>query len=122
MWCANISVHVCINQYNKSHLRGGLQIVEGNDFFVAKKLNGLLLPVIHIAVQLVRVHSCTKRKRKQMLSIKTKMQTSPYIVMQSPTSSELQAHALLFLIVLEGFLSVATVVFKHGSSLVHQFL
>lgn len=72
MWCANISVHVCINQNNKSHLRGGLQIVEGNDFFVAKKLNGLLLPVIHIAVQLVRVHSCTKENKCYPLRQKCK--------------------------------------------------
>lgn len=41
----------------KCHLRRGLQISEGNDFFVDKKLNGLLLPVVHVAVQLVSVHS-----------------------------------------------------------------
>ena len=39
------------------YLRRGLQISEGNDFFVDKKLDGLLLPVFHVAVQLVRVHS-----------------------------------------------------------------
>lgn len=42
----------------KSHLRSGLQISKWNDFFVDKKLDGLLLPVIHVAVQFVRVHSC----------------------------------------------------------------
>lgn len=45
----------------RSHLRSGLQISKWNDFFVDKKLDGLLLPVIHVAVQLVGVHSCMGR-------------------------------------------------------------
>lgn len=40
-----------------SYLRSGLQISEGNDFFVDKKLNGLLLPVVHVAVKLISVHT-----------------------------------------------------------------
>lgn len=45
----------------RSHLRSGLQISKWNDFFVDKKLDGLLLPVFHVAVQFVRVHSCRGR-------------------------------------------------------------
>lgn len=46
-----------------SHLRSGLQISKWNDFFVDKKLDGLLLPVIHVAVQFVSVHSCRDRAK-----------------------------------------------------------
>lgn len=44
-----------------AHLRRWLQISKWNDFFVDKKLDGLLLPVIHVAVQFVCVHSCRGR-------------------------------------------------------------
>lgn len=44
------------------YLRRGLQISNGNDFFVDKKLNGLFLPVVHIAVQLICVHSYMTQK------------------------------------------------------------
>lgn len=52
---------IAIRHLTRSHLRSGLQISKWNDFFVDKKLNGLLLPVIHVAVQLVGVHSCRDR-------------------------------------------------------------
>lgn len=42
--------------------------------------------------------------------------------MRGPTVSELQADALLFLILLHGRLPVATVVLHHGPALVHQLL
>lgn len=48
-------------------LRRGLQISEGNDFFVDKKLNGLLLPVVHVAVQLVSVHSSSELEADALL-------------------------------------------------------
>lgn len=51
----------------RSHLRSGLQISKWNDFFVDKKLDGLLLPVIHVAVQLVCVHSCRGRMTSVIL-------------------------------------------------------
>lgn len=41
----------------RRYLRRGLQIAKGNDFFVDKKLNGLLLlPVIYITVQFISIH------------------------------------------------------------------
>lgn len=41
----------------RRYLRRGLQISKGNDFFVDKKLDGLLLPVVYITVQLIGVHT-----------------------------------------------------------------
>lgn len=41
----------------RGYLRRGLQISKGNDFFVDKKLDGLLLPVIYITVQFIGIHT-----------------------------------------------------------------
>lgn len=41
----------------RRYLRRGLQISKGNDFFVDKKLDGLLLPVIYITVQFISIHT-----------------------------------------------------------------
>lgn len=41
----------------RHYLRRGLQISKGNDFFVDKKLDGLLLPVIYITVQFIGIHT-----------------------------------------------------------------
>lgn len=45
------------------YLRRGLQISKRNDFFVDKKFNGLLLPVVHVTVQFICVHSFKRAKR-----------------------------------------------------------
>lgn len=107
------------------YLRKGLQISKGNDFFVDKKLNGLLLPVVHIAVQLIGVHSWSTQIKRVRCSEeeKTVGGNKGFGVLNSgPTSSELETNALLFLIDLLRRLPVATVVLHHGPALVHQLL
>lgn len=107
------------------YLRRGLQISEGNDFFVDKKLNGLLLPVVHIAVQLIGVHPCRTDAHNSSL-----MGHQRWISMDSGgaeqfgghTSSKLQTCTLLFLIDLQRLLPVAAILLHHGSALVHQLL
>lgn len=112
------------------HLRRGLQISKGNDFFVDKKLNGLLLPVVHVTVRFITVHSWnTERSVNGLSSLKEKDEGGRGAKVQgykrereSPTSSELKADALLLLIGLLRRLPVATVIIHHGPALVHQLL
>lgn len=42
---------------------GSLLISQGNDLLRDEELDGLLLPVLHVAVQLVRVHACERGRR-----------------------------------------------------------
>ena len=56
----------------RRYLRRGLQISKGNDFFVDKKLDGLLLPVIYITVQFVSIHTWRADGNERRYEIKKK--------------------------------------------------
>lgn len=69
IWIKNSKIDVDFLKMNKplfSTSYGGAQFIrllwfcKGNNFFIDKKFNSLLLPVINIAVQLIRVYPSSK--------------------------------------------------------------
>lgn len=47
----------------------GLQISDGDNFFIDEKLNGLFLPVIDVALKLISVHTWKRSENSVMTRI-----------------------------------------------------